>query len=153
MQSATVVLALLHGTTAFPNDCANVTVLHSVTRDGWDAGCAGVQWNEDQTTAEGCKKSCYDNVNCTVWQWVQTANEDGEKLKCWTGGDVHGCGERVPIGQGNQEQFQGNLKDGERIQHGAVRVIQNNSFIWTKGLKHYPEEQGDESYKIARCKL
>jgi len=71
--------------------------------------------------------------------------------KCWRGGDVHGCGERG--GGQKQEQFAGDLKDGERIQHGALKVLANNTFIFYKGLSHYPEDTGNESVKIARCKL
>lgn len=150
MKSAALVLALLRFAMAFPNDCPNVTVTHSVA-DGWNAGCLGLKFDEDSTTALGCKKACYSNVNCSVWQWVHDKhNKGGDPVyKCWRGNDVHGCRNRA----GKEEEFAGDLKDGERVQHGAVKVLANNTFIFYEGLHWYEEDTGNETEKIARCKL
>jgi hypothetical protein len=51
------------------------------------------------------------------------------------------------------ESFKGNMLDGERIEHGAIKVLSVNvNKTFTKGLKFYEEETGTDEVKIARCR-
>lgn len=145
MQSVAAILAFLSLAAAFPNDCPNVTVTHSVVKDGWKAGCKGLKKDDDAETAMACKKSCYANVNCSVWQWVEKGEGDNAEMICWRGNDVHGCSEA---------HFKGDLKEGERIQHGAIKILSNfTNGTFYKGLFDVPKQDGNESVEIERCKL
>merc|ERR1719359_680324 len=78
----------------FPASCPNVTVLHGKSEDGWLDACLGLK--EDvkaekagATTAEGCKKACYEDMFCSVWQFIKHSDMTGKPEKCWTGSVFH----------------------------------------------------------------
>lgn len=125
--------------------CPNVTVVHS-TATGWNDGCLGLTHQKGLTEVQ-CKAGCYSDVQCSVWQWVKAKGGD---LQCWNGGDVHGCRSR----DGDEAEFaEQTLIGGERIQHGAVRIISPNNKTETLGLKNYKEKTGTQEEQIVRCEL
>lgn len=130
----------------FPPDCPNVTVMHGVVKDSWYDACLGLNFHADSGTVEACKAQCYSDMNCSVWQLVDSS---GTK-KCWSGSVVHGC-----LSRGSDtklEKFEGDLIDGERIQHGEAAVVTKNANVETLGLKHYPESTGTQEEQLKRCK-
>jgi len=146
MKSAAVLFAFFgYAMAEFPSDCPNVTLIHGV-KDKWYDACLGLQYQKDATSVEACKAGCYADMNCSVWQYI---NDDGVE-KCWSGNVVHGCLSRTTSAAG-LKAFERDLVDGERIQHGFIKVVSQNDFE-TLGLKPYPESTGTEEEKTARCK-
>jgi len=148
MKVVLAVLVLVGSTMAeFPATCPNVTVLHSVTKDGWYDGCLGLDNKVDAGTVELCKAQCYADMNCSVWQVVKS----GDDMKCWSGSVTHGCLDR-DTGSSALSKFEGDLIDGERVQHGFIKVVSENSHKETMGLLNIQEDTGDEATLIDRCK-
>jgi len=146
MKSVAVLLAVVGSAMAeFPSDCPNVTVIHGV-EDKWYDACLGLQYQKDAATVDACKAQCYSNMNCSVWQFVN----DSGLAKCWSGNVVHGCLSRA--NDKALQSFERDLKGGERIQHGFVKVVSVNENVETLGLKLYTESTGTEDEKVARCK-
>jgi len=142
-------------TTSLPDDpvttsatCPNITVLESVTGTDWYDACLGLVKNVTLTTSEACKANCYADMHCSTWQLV---NNSGAP-HCWSGSVFHGCLARGGADKDSATvtKFEGDLLDGELIQHGFVKVVSTNDFE-TKGLKHFVEKTGDDATKKARC--
>jgi len=126
--------------------CPNITVMHSVSGDGWYDACLGLNVvPEAEGDVAKCKDACYTDMSCTIWQFIQ----DGDVQKCWTGSVVHGCLSRH---SSDFEKFEGDLIDGEQVQHGFIKVVSTNSKVETIGLKNYPEKSGTDDEKMTRCK-
>jgi hypothetical protein len=142
-----MVLATLRFAMAFPVDCTNVTVVHSVNTTGWPAACKGLTQDETAISAIACKAACYSDTACSVWQWQKSKQNNDGKLECWRGNEAFQCGESSP----NAED---DMIEGERIMHGAVKVLNLSTTVgFYKGLAPYHEQEGTEEEKIARCKL
>jgi hypothetical protein len=129
--------------------CPNYTVLESKL-SGWYDGCLGLtnQVEYDTQGVSGCAAQCYKDMNCSIWQMV---NSSGVQ-KCWSGSVVHGCLARNSGTGHPPTQFEKDLLGGERVQHGFVKVVQKNKEE-TLGLKSYPEATGTDVEKAARCKV
>jgi hypothetical protein len=129
--------------------CPNYTVLESKL-SGWYDGCLGLtnQVAYDTQGVSGCAEQCYKDMNCSIWQMV---NSSGVQ-KCWSGSVVHGCLARNSGTGHPPTQFEKDLLGGERVQHGFVKVVQKNKEE-TLGLKSYPEATGTDVEKAARCKV
>jgi len=153
MKSA-IALALLGSAMAFPEDCPNVTVIHKHepgAKTGWSDGCLGLDLIKDITTAAACKDQCHTNLNCSVWQLVKKGKDANVKQECWSGNAVHACLSRGTEAQANK--FEHQLIAGERIRHGEIKVIANNTGTETLGLANYKEITGTKDEQMARCKL
>merc|ERR1719265_273302 len=107
----------------------------------------GLTKKEGADTTEKCKAQCYADMECDIWQMVK---EPAGNV-CWSGALAHGC-----MGRGGNpetmKKFEADLVDGERIQHGFVKVVATNSKMETIGLKRLKEDTGDDASKISRCK-
>lgn len=138
-----VLLVLLGSAFAeFPSDCPNITVIHDVVGDNWYDGCLGLDKKPDATSATACEEQCKTDMNCSIWQMTDKA--------CWSGNVVHGCRSRgSDSALGN---FEEDLKAGQRIQHGFIKVVSTDTKKQVLNLKHYPEKTGDQATQIARCK-
>jgi len=164
MKSATALLTLLGSAmAAFPEECPNVTVIRSVALaagedNSWLDACLGLALTKD-TTMIGCKEACHKNHNCSVWQFLKKGPKDKpEKIveECWSGNAAHGCLGRER--KAEQVKLEEELVGGERIRHGEIKVVSNNTQEATGplefiGLKNYPEDYGTEEAKQNRCKL
>jgi len=129
---------------AFPADCPNVTVIHDVVANNWYGGCMGLDHKTGVKTAAACEEQCKTNMNCSIWQMTNTTG-------CWSGNVVHGCRSRGS--DKALDNFAEELKAGQRLQHGFIKVVKTNVKLQTTGLKHYPVTTGTQEKRIDRCKI
>lgn len=148
MKSTAVVLAMFSSVAAgfdwYTGACPNVTLLHSVKGDGWYDMCQGLDFVPNISDAAGCKAQCHGNNFCSVWQLIDDAG-----VKCWNGDIVTKCYARQD--SASSKKFKGDLKDGERLQHGFIKATPNSK-METLGLMFLPETTGDDAIKTERCK-
>jgi hypothetical protein len=148
MKSTAAVLAMFSSVAAgfdwYTGTCPNVTLLHSVKGEGWYDMCQGLDFVPNISDAAGCKAQCHGNNFCSVWQLIDDAG-----VKCWNGDIVTKCYARQD--PQTNEKFKGDLKDGERIQHGFIKATPNSK-METLGLMFLPETTGDDAVKAERCK-
>jgi hypothetical protein len=147
MKSAALVLALLPFGMAFPEDCTNTSVVDDVANGWTQAGCEGMEKQPDISTALACKKACTTNVKCTTWHWQKPKN--AEKETCFIGKLVKGCAD-----DSTDENIE--LKEGQRIQHGAIKVVKDLTLApatWYKGLLKFENFKQDatDTDKAVRC--
>merc|ERR1719265_92165 len=82
--------------------------------DGWSDDCRGLHWDGNtsaNSTAETCKKECYADSSCSVWQFHEE--------KCYMGVPKTHCRARTD-GQGSFV-----ATAGQRVQHGSVAKLRD----------------------------
>lgn len=132
--------------TADSTACHHVVVLEDIRNGGWYDGCEGLTKHPDNLDSSSCETACKTDLNCSVWQ--MTNNSAGEPLACWYGSATHGCRSR---GAG----FNHHVMGGQRVQHGEVDLVSDNTGKATAGLlfmAENPGTTGDKDALIARCK-
>lgn len=119
------------------SQCKDVVVTHNLKTDHVIEGCEGLKALPHAKNAVQCESYCTKHVECSVWQWSEA---------CFVGeGLAQDCGARM--------QLEGSV--GQRIQHGTVKVIRENTGVQTLGLAHYglaaKNGTDDTAFLVKRC--
>lgn len=121
--------------------CWKTTVLHDTLND-WPGLCMALQHAPDFPTEEECKRFCWDDARCPVWQY----NNQTSPGQCWVG-----FGYRCALRRGHGDTI--SVQRAQRLMHGDVRVLKNFSGWKINGLYQIGSyAAGGDALSVQRCK-
>jgi len=119
--------------------CWKTQVLHS-TADGWPGLCVNLAKKHGSFSEHSCKRFCYGEPRCSVWQFVNQTSPH----ECWVGYGT-GCGTR------RSPPHDIKVQASERIMHGSVKILKYLKG-WRFNNLYNLKMESDEQTSISRCK-